>query len=71
MMEFAILGPLTVRQDGHELTLGPAKQRALLAVLLLHAGETMTKERLINALWGERPPRSAVKALQVLSLIHI
>jgi class 3 adenylate cyclase/DNA-binding SARP family transcriptional activator len=64
-VEFAILGPLTVRQDGRELTLGPAKQRALLAVLLLHAGETMTKERLINALWGERPPRRAVKALQV------
>jgi DNA-binding SARP family transcriptional activator len=64
-VEFAMLGPLTVRQDGRELTLGPAKQRALLAVLLLHAGETMTKERLINALWGERPPRRAVKALQV------
>jgi class 3 adenylate cyclase/DNA-binding SARP family transcriptional activator len=63
-VEFAILGPLTVRRDGRELSLGSAKQRALLAVLLLHAGETMTKEGLIAALWGERRPRSAVKALQ-------
>ena len=64
-MEFGILGPLAVWQDGRELELGAAKQRALLAVLLLHAGETMSTERLVDALWGERPPATAVKALQV------
>ena len=48
-----------------ELELGAAKQRALLAVLLLHAGETMSTERLVDALWGEKPPATAVKALQV------
>ena len=45
--------------------MGAAKQRALLAVLLLHAGETMPTERLVDALWGEQPPATAVKALQV------
>ena len=64
-MEFGILGPLAVWEDGAELELGAAKQRALLAILLLHAGETMSTERLIDALWDERPPATAVKALQV------
>ena len=45
--------------------MGAAKQRALLAVMLLHAGETMSTERLVDALWGEKPPATAVKALQV------
>jgi predicted ATPase/DNA-binding SARP family transcriptional activator len=64
-VEFGILGPLTVWQDGREVELGAAKQRALLAVLLLHAGETMATERLVDALWDEKPPATAVKALQV------
>ena len=64
-MEYGILGPLAVWQDGRELQLGAAKQRALLAVLLLHAGETMPTERLVDELWGERPPATAVKAVQV------
>ena len=64
-MEFGLLGPIAVWRDGHELALGAAKQRALLAVLLLHANETIATERLVDALWGERPPATAVKALQV------
>ncbi len=64
-MEFGILGPLAVWEDGRELELGAAKQRALLAVLLLHAGETMATDRLVDALWDEQPPATAVKALQV------
>ena len=64
-MEFGILGPLAVWRDGGEVELGAAKQRALLAVMLLHAGETMSTERLVDALWGEKPPVTAVKALQV------
>ena len=64
-MEFGILGPLAVWRDGQEVELGAAKQRALLAVLLLHAGEPMSTERLVDALWGEQPPRRPVKALQV------
>jgi DNA-binding SARP family transcriptional activator len=64
-VEFGILGPLAVWEDGREIELGAAKQRALLAVLLLHAGETMATERLVDALWGEKPPATSVKALQV------
>jgi class 3 adenylate cyclase len=64
-MEFGILGPLAVWRDGDEIELGAAKQRTLLAVMLLHAGETMATERLVDALWGEQPPARAVKALQV------
>ena len=64
-VEFGILGPLAVWRDGQEVELPAAKQRALLAVMLLHAGEGMSKERLIDALWGEHPPTRPVKTLQV------
>ena len=64
-MEFGILGPLAVWEDGAELELGPPKPRAVLAILLMHAGETMSTERLVDALWDEKPPATAVKALHV------
>ena len=64
-MEFSILGPLEVRADGQVLTLGGAKPRALLAVLLLHANEAVSFERLAVALWGEDAPAGAVKTVQV------
>jgi DNA-binding SARP family transcriptional activator len=44
---------------------GGAKQRALLAILLLHANEAMSSDRLIDDLWGSRPPETAANALQV------
>ena len=61
-MEFRILGPLEVVEDGHVLDLGGQKQRALLAVLLLHANEVVSADRLIGALWPDRPPETAGKA---------
>jgi DNA-binding SARP family transcriptional activator len=64
-MDYRILGPLEVCHDGRSLKLGGDKQRALLAVLLLHASEVVSADRLIDDLWGERPPPGAVKALQV------
>src|SRR3954470_24022111 len=64
-MEFGILGSLVVRVDGRELPLGAAKQRALLAVLLLRAGEPVPVATLVDRLWGEKPPATAVKAAQV------
>jgi YVTN family beta-propeller protein len=65
-MEFRILGPLEVRHDGEgRIPLGAGKQRAALAVLLLHANEVLTTERLIDELWGDSPPKAARKALQV------
>jgi DNA-binding SARP family transcriptional activator len=62
-VQFRILGPLEVLDDGRPLTLGGAKQRALLAVLLLHAGQVMAVERLIDELWGEAPPEAAAHIL--------
>ena len=62
-MEFRILGPVEVRRNGDALALGGRKQRALLAVLLLHANESVSRDRLIDALWGERPPPSAQQSL--------
>src|SRR5262245_57418577 len=64
-MEFRILGPLEVYSDGQALDVGGAKQRALLAVLLLDANNVVSRDRLIEALWEDRPPDSAGKALQV------
>jgi DNA-binding SARP family transcriptional activator len=65
-VEFRILGPLEVLDDhGRPLVLGGAKQRALLAALLLHAGQVVSAERLIDELWGEDPPETARNVLQV------
>src|SRR5438132_1347200 len=63
-LDFKILGPLEVVDNGRSLALG-GKQRALLAFFLLHANEVVSSERLIDALWGERPPDTAQAALQV------
>jgi DNA-binding SARP family transcriptional activator len=64
-MEFSILGPLEVRAGGRAVALGGTKPRALLAVLLLHANEAVSGERLALALWGEDAPAGAVKTVQV------
>jgi WD40 repeat protein/DNA-binding SARP family transcriptional activator len=64
-MEFRILGPLEVLEEGRAVALGGGKQRALLAVLLLHANEPLTTDRLIDELWGEHPPPTAAKAVHV------
>ena len=63
-MDYRILGPLEVCDGDRTVELGGDKQRALLAVLLLHAGEVVSADRLIDDLWGERPPPAALKALQ-------
>jgi DNA-binding SARP family transcriptional activator len=63
-VEFGLLGPLAVWREGRELELGAAKQRALLAVLLLHGGEAVSTHQLVDALWGERPPATANKIVQ-------
>lgn len=64
-MHFRVLGPLEVQAGDTLLALGGAKQRALLAVLLLNANEVVSSDRLIDQLWGEEPPSTAPKALQV------
>src|SRR6476659_11046274 len=64
-MEFRILGPLEVVEDGNPIALGTLKERLVLAVLLLHANEFVSRERLIDELWGESPPPTARKAVNV------
>ena len=64
-MEFRALGDLQVVEDGQALALGPHQQRAVLALLVLSAGEVVSSDRLIEALWGERPTASAAKTVQV------
>ena len=64
MLRFGILGPLAAWGEDREIELGATKQRALLAVLLLHAGETMSKEQLVDALWGKQPPQRPAKEIQ-------
>lgn len=62
-MDFRVLGPLEVYADRRALPLGAAKQRALLALLLLHRNEVVSTDLLLDGLWGERPPASALKVV--------
>jgi DNA-binding SARP family transcriptional activator/ABC-type transport system substrate-binding protein/streptogramin lyase len=64
-MEFRLLGPVEARRDDRPIPLGGAKPRALLALLLLHANEVVSRDRLIDALWTERPPGTAEHSLDV------
>src|SRR5262249_44397380 len=59
VLTYKILGLLEVVRDGETLQLGPAKQRALLACLLLRPNETVSRDRLVYELWGEDPPARA------------
>ncbi|MFL6033777.1 MAG: BTAD domain-containing putative transcriptional regulator [Gaiellaceae bacterium] len=64
-MEYRVLGPLEALGSEGPLPLGGAKQRALLALLLLNANRVVSRERLIDELWGENPPETAVTSVQV------
>ena len=57
-VQFRILGSLEVVVDGRPLALGGAKQRAVLADLLIHANQVVSSDRLIEDLWGERAPQN-------------
>ena len=65
-MEIRLLGLVEASHDGQALPLGGAKPRALLAMLALHANTPVSADRLIEGLWGERPPATAPKLVQVL-----
>jgi DNA-binding SARP family transcriptional activator/streptogramin lyase len=64
-VEFRILGPLELADESGPVALGRLKERLVLAVLLLHANEAVSRERLIDELWGESPPPTARKAVNV------
>jgi DNA-binding SARP family transcriptional activator/tetratricopeptide (TPR) repeat protein len=64
-MEFGVLGPLEVTEQGRLLALGGRKPRALLAMLLLQHGRVLSVDELIDGLWGDEPPGGAEHGLQV------
>jgi YVTN family beta-propeller protein len=63
-MEFRVLGPLQVVDDGRVLQLGSGRQLALVALLLLHANEAVSVDRIVDELWGESPPPTASKIVR-------
>ena len=70
-MEFRILGPLEVVDEGRILRIGSGRQLALVAFLLLHANETVSVDRLVDELWGESPPPTAAKIVRnAISLLR-
>jgi predicted ATPase/DNA-binding SARP family transcriptional activator len=64
-VQFRILGPIEAVLDGGPAALGAPKQRGLLALLLVNRRRIVTAEQLIDGLWGEDPPASALQSLQV------
>ena len=60
-----LLGPVEARLDGRSIALGATKQRALLAMLALHANETLSVDGLVDGLWGDDPPATAGKMVQL------
>jgi predicted ATPase/class 3 adenylate cyclase/DNA-binding winged helix-turn-helix (wHTH) protein len=66
-MDYLLLGPLQlIGDDGAPIALSGEKERILLATLVLSANQVVTVQRLVDALWGEDPPASALNAVQVL-----
>jgi len=63
--DFRLLGPVQVVVDGRALTLGGVKQRALLALLVLHANEVVSRDFLIDELWGDQAPAGAEHSIVV------
>src|SRR5204862_7387445 len=64
-LRFCLLGPLSLSREGEQVALGGQKRRALLAALLLEANNVVSRDRLIDALWGEDPPDTARNTIQV------
>jgi DNA-binding SARP family transcriptional activator len=62
-IEFRVLGPLEVSRGGRALSIA-GKPASLLALLLVHANEVVSIDRLIDGLWGDTPPKSAAKLVQ-------
>ncbi len=64
-MEFRILGPLEVAEAGRAIPIADGRERALLAILLVHASEPVSTDELIEELWGEHAPAAPRKGLQI------
>jgi DNA-binding SARP family transcriptional activator len=63
-VEFSLLGPLMVRREGMPVDIAAGRQRALLAALLVNAGQVVPTDELIEVLWDASPPVSALVSLQ-------
>ena len=63
-LQVRLLGPVEVRRDGRRVRLPGAKPTTLLALLAIHVGEVVGTDRLVDGLWGDRPPRSADAVLR-------
>ncbi|MGW9075487.1 BTAD domain-containing putative transcriptional regulator [Streptomyces kronopolitis] len=63
-MDFSLLGPIAVTTGSAELSLGPAKRRSVLALLLLQPNTTVPLEQLIDSLWEDEPPEHARTVVQ-------
>src|SRR3954453_23983089 len=64
-MDVNVLGPLEIRgRGGREIKLPAGRERSLFVLLLIHRGEVVSTDRIIDALWGSRPPGAAMKAVQ-------
>ncbi len=64
-VEIDVLGALRVRRAGRELPLGGRRERTVLAALAVAAGRQVSDERLVDEVWGDDPPASAIGSLQV------
>src|SRR4051794_29341834 len=64
-MDLHLLGPVEATLDGRPIPLGAAKQRAVLAMLALQPNATVSVDRLVEGLWGEEPPATAAKMVQL------
>ncbi len=62
-MRFSILGPLRINDDPAELTVSAPRQRAMLALFLIHANEVVSTDRILDEVWGADRPASGVKTL--------
>src|SRR5581483_11375420 len=76
-MRYRILGPLTVEVDGQERSVPGNRDRIVLAMLLVHANQVVTVDRLVDALWPDGPPQTAraqihscVSRLRAAATIH-
>ena len=63
-IDYRILGSFEVRVGGRLVGLGGEKPRALLAILLLHRNEVVSFDRLVDDLWGESPPETALRTVR-------
>ena len=64
-MDLLLLGPIEARLDDQPIPIGARKQRAVLAMLALEVGQTVSADRLADGLWGDEAPASAPKLVQL------